>query len=567
MAEEELFEGMEEILEEFERESAEIVEKLDEDLITLEERPDDLELLNQIFRGFHTIKGSSSFLGLAELTDFSHLAEEMLNKLRKKEMQANAQIIDVLLESIDKIKLFLANIGKEKPEKIDVSSTGKKIKELIEGKPVGQDKVKAEAEKKPEREKTISAAKSSSQPTVSQKKKEISPTIRVEVERLDNLLNLVGELVLERNRFFQMTRRFKERFEADPLADDLSSIGTQLDLLTTDLHLGVMKARMLPVGNVFKRFPRQVRDLCREKGKDIDLQISGEETELDKSILELISDPLVHLVRNAVDHGIELLEERKRLGKRPEGTLKLRAYHQGNYIHLEISDDGKGMDPELIKRKAVEKKLITSREAEGLSRREALNLIFTPGFSTAEVVTDVSGRGVGMDVVKTNIEKLNGMVDIETEVDKGTTISIKLPLTLVIVQVLLVKVAEEVFAIPLNSVVNTLSISPEQIYPIGKKEVIRVQGTILPLVRLNQILDSHSRAGEENGSRLHAVVVGVAEQRIALLVNTLLGQQEVVIKSLGDYLGHVPGIGGATIMDDGGVILILDIASLVKNGR
>lgn len=567
MAEEELFEGMEEILEEFERESAEIVEKLDEDLITLEERPDDLELLNQIFRGFHTIKGSSSFLGLAELTDFSHLAEEMLNKLRKKEMQANAQIIDVLLESIDKIKLFLANIGKEKPEKIDVSSTGKKIKELIEGKPVGQDKVKAEAEKKPEREKTISAAKSSSQPTVSQKKKEISPTIRVEVERLDNLLNLVGELVLERNRFFQMTRRFKERFEADPLADDLSSIGTQLDLLTTDLHLGVMKARMLPVGNVFKRFPRQVRDLCREKGKDIDLQISGEETELDKSILELISDPLVHLVRNAVDHGIELLEERKRLGKRPEGTLKLRAYHQGNYIHLEISDDGKGMDPELIKRKAVEKKLITSREAEGLSRREALNLIFTPGFSTAEVVTDVSGRGVGMDVVKTNIEKLNGMVDIETEVDKGTTISIKLPLTLVIVQVLLVKVAEEVFAIPLNSVVNTLSISPEQIYPIGKKEVIRVQGTILPLVRLNQILDSHSRAGEENGSRLHAVVVGVAEQRIALLVNTLLGQQEVVIKSLGDYLGHIPGIGGATIMDDGGVILILDIASLVKNGR
>lgn len=567
MAEEELFEGMEEILEEFERESAEIVEKLDEDLITLEERPDDLELLNQIFRGFHTIKGSSSFLGLAELTDFSHLAEEMLNKLRKKEMQANAQIIDVLLESIDKIKLFLANIGKEKPEKIDVSSTGKKIKELIEGKPVGQDKVKAEAEKKPEREKTISAAKSSSQPTVSQKKKEISPTIRVEVERLDNLLNLVGELVLERNRFFQVTRRFKERFEADPLTDDLLSISTQLDLLTTDLHLGVMKARMLPVGNVFKRFPRQVRDLCREKGKDIDLQISGEETELDKSILELISDPLVHLVRNAVDHGIELLEERKRLGKRPEGTLKLRAYHQGNYIHLEISDDGKGMDPELIKRKAVEKKLITSREAEGLSRREALNLIFTPGFSTAEVVTDVSGRGVGMDVVKTNIEKLNGMVDIETEVDKGTTISIKLPLTLVIVQVLLVKVAEEVFAIPLNSVVNTLSISPEQIYPIGKKEVIRVQGTILPLVRLNQILDSHSRAGEENGSRLHAVVVGVAEQRIALLVNTLLGQQEVVIKSLGDYLGHVPGIGGATIMDDGGVILILDIASLVKNGR
>lgn len=568
MAEEELFDGMEEILEEFMRESAEIVEKLDEDLVVLEEKPDDLELLNQIFRGFHTIKGSSSFLGLAELTDFSHLAEEMLNKLRKKEMQANPQIIDVLLESIDKIRLFLANIGKEKPEKIDVSSTGKKIKELIEGKPVGQDKdkVKAKEERKPEREKTISAAKSSSQPTVSQQKKEISPTIRVEVERLDNLLNLVGELVLERNRFFQVTRRFKERFEADPLTDDLFSISTQLDLLTTDLHLGVMKARMLPVGNVFKRFPRQVRDLCREKGKDIDLQISGEETELDKSILELISDPLVHLVRNAVDHGIELLEERKRLGKRPEGTLKLRAYHQGNYIHLEISDDGKGMDPELIKRKAVDKKLITSREAEGLSRREALNLIFTPGFSTAEVVTDVSGRGVGMDVVKTNIEKLNGMVDIETELGKGTTISIKLPLTLVIVQVLLVKVAEEVFAIPLSSVVKTLSISPEQIYPIGKKEVIRVQGTILPLVRLNQILNSHSRAGEGNGSRLHAVVVGVAEQRIALLVNTLLGQQEVVIKSLGDYLGHVPGIGGATIMDDGGVILILDIASLV-NGR
>lgn len=257
MAEEELFDGMEEILEEFMRESGEIVEKLDEDLVTLEEKPDDLELLNQIFRGFHTIKGSSSFLGLAELTDFSHLAEEMLNKLRKKEIQVNSEIIDVLLESIDKIKLFLANIGKEKPEKIDVSSTGKKIKELIEGKPVGQDKdkIKAKEERKPEREKTISAAKSSSQPTVSQEKKEISPTIRVEVERLDSLLNLVGELVLERNRFFQLTRKLRERLEADSLAEELSSISAQLDLLTTDLHLGVMKARMLPVGNVFKRFP------------------------------------------------------------------------------------------------------------------------------------------------------------------------------------------------------------------------------------------------------------------------------------------------------------------------
>jgi len=566
MAEEELFDGMEEILEEFMRESGEIVEKLDEDLVTLEEKPDDLELLNQIFRGFHTIKGSSSFLGLAELTDFSHLAEEMLNKLRKKEIQVNSEIIDVLLESIDKIKLFLANIGKEKPEKIDVSSTGEKIKELIEGKPVGQDKVKAKEEKKPEREKTISAAKSSSQPTVSQEKKEISPTIRVEVERLDNLLNLVGELVLERNRFFQLTRKLRERLEADSLAEELSSISAQLDLLTTDLHLGIMKARMLPVGNVFKRFPRQVRDLCREKGKDIDLQISGEETELDKSILELISDPLVHLIRNAVDHGIELPEERKRLGKRPGGTLELRAYHEGNYIHLEVSDDGKGMDPEFIKRKAVDKELITFQEAERLSRREALNLIFAPGFSTAEVVTDVSGRGVGMDVVKTNIEKLNGMIDIETEAGKGTTISIKLPLTLVIVQVLLVKVAEEIFAIPLSSVVKTLGISLEQIYSVGRKEVIRVQETILPLVRLDQVFNSGSRAGEENGSRLYAVVVGLAEQRIALLVNSLLGQQEVVIKSLGDYLGYISGVGGATITDDGGVILILDIASLV-NGR
>lgn len=244
----------------------------------------------------------------------------------------------------------------------------------------------------------------------------------------------------------------------------------------------------------------------------------------------------------------------------------MRAYHEGNYIHLEVSDDGKGMDPEFIKRKAVDKELITFQEAERLSRREALNLIFAPGFSTAEVVTDVSGRGVGMDVVKTNIEKLNGMIDIETEAGKGTTISIKLPLTLVIVQVLLVKVAEEIFAIPLSSVVKTLGISLEQIYPIGRKEVIRVQETILPLVRLDQVFNSGSRAGEENGSRLYAVVVGLAEQRIALLVNSLLGQQEVVIKSLGDYLGHIPGVGGATITDDGGVILILDIASLV-NGR
>jgi len=562
----EQFDGMEEIVEEFLKESSEIIERLDQDLVVLEQKPDDLDLLNQIFRSFHTIKGSSSFLSLAQITDFSHLAEEMLNKLRKKEMQASPEVIDVLLESVDKIKLLLANVSKEEPERIDVSSTSKKIKELLEGKPRGEEKTEIKEGVEPAKGKVSSPKELSSPATTPQQKKGISPTIRVEAERLDNLLNLVGELVLEKSRLSQLKGRLGEKFKADPLVEELSSINAQLDLLTTDLHLGVMKTRMLPVGKVFKRFPRQVRDLSRERGKEIDLQISGEETELDKSVLELISDPLVHLIRNAVDHGIELSAERKKLGKPPRGTVKLTAYHQANHIHLEVSDDGKGVDPGFLKKKAVDKGLIIAKEAERLSRREALNLIFAPGFSTAEVTTEVSGRGVGMDVVKTNVEKLNGMIDIETEVGKGTTISIKLPLTLVIIQVLLVSSAEEIFAIPLSSVLRTLSVSPEQVYRIGSKEVIRVEETIFPLIRLNRIFNSHSSVKPENETRLHAVVVGLAEQRIALLVSRLLGQQEVVIKSLGDYLGSISGVGGATIMGDGRVVLILDIASLV-NGK
>jgi two-component system chemotaxis sensor kinase CheA len=393
-------------------------------------------------------------------------------------------------------------------------------------------------------------------------------TIRVDIERLDNVMNLVGELVLARNRLFNISSKLEIKYADDDLSSTLAQVVAGLNLVTTDLQLAVMKTRMQPVKKVFSKFPRMVRDLSRELGKDIELLISGEETELDKSVIEEIGDPLVHLIRNSVDHGVEDKETRKLNGKPERGTIRLGAEHEGNYIIISVIDDGKGMDPAIIKRKAVEKGVIDEKTAASLSDKDALNLIFAPGFSTKDKATEISGRGVGMDVVKTNIQKLNGIIEINSVPGQGSTIILKLPLTVAIIQTLIVGIGDEVFAIPLNSVVETLRIKESTIQTIDKHEVINLRKSVLSLLRLGEEFGvSESAVSSVNAKssdrEIYVVVVALAEKKIGIVVDDLFGQEEVVIKSLGDYQLGYKGISGATITGDGKVVLIIDVASMI----
>ncbi len=393
-------------------------------------------------------------------------------------------------------------------------------------------------------------------------------TIRVDIERLDNVMNLVGELVLARNRLFNISSKLEIKYADDDLSSTLAQVVAGLNLVTTDLQLAVMKTRMQPVKKVFSKFPRMVRDLSRELGKDIELLISGEETELDKSVIEEIGDPLVHLIRNSVDHGVEDKETRKLNGKPERGTIRLGAEHEGNYIIISVIDDGKGMDPSIIKRKAVEKGVIDEKTAASLSDKDALNLIFAPGFSTKDKATEISGRGVGMDVVKTNIQKLNGIIEINSTPGHGSAIILKLPLTVAIIQTLIVGIGDEVFAIPLNSVVETLRIKESTIQTIDKHEVINLRKSVLSLLRLGEefgVTEStvSSINAKSSDREIYVVVVALAEKKIGIVVDDLFGQEEVVIKSLGDYQLGYKGISGATITGDGKVVLIIDVASMI----
>ncbi|MHB1680729.1 MAG: chemotaxis protein CheA [bacterium] len=396
-------------------------------------------------------------------------------------------------------------------------------------------------------------------------------TIRVDVERLDNVMNLVGELVLSRNRIFNIASKLELKYPEDEFTESLMQVVSNLNLITTDLQLAVMKTRMQPVKKVFSKFPRMVRDLSKELGKEIELNIIGEETELDKSVIEEIGDPLVHLIRNSIDHGIEMPEDRIKAGKPKAGLIKLSAEHEGNYIIIGVSDDGKGMDPNILRKKAIEKGLIDEKTAFSISDKDALSLIFAPGFSTKDKVTEISGRGVGMDVVKTNIQKLNGIIDIESEQGKGSDIILKLPLTVAIIQTLIIGIEDEIFAIPLNSVVETLRISESSIQTIDNHEVINLRKSVLSLLRLSEEFSIESASGSVSAGKtkvlsnkeVYVVVVALAEKRIGIVVDTLYGQEEVVIKSLGDYQFGYKGISGATITGDGKVVLIMDIASMI----
>ncbi|PZT47563.1 chemotaxis protein CheA [Helicobacter valdiviensis] len=648
---------MQEILEDFLIEAFEMIEQLDQDLVELENHPDDLDLLNRIFRVAHTIKGSGSFLNFSVLTHLTHHMEDVLNKARHGELTITPDIMDVVLESIDYMKKLLsairdtgsdANTGLEGEiegtiSRLDAISKGEAPSEAKE---IPQEQVattttqaKEEAPQEPEEEldyanmsaeevekeierllnqrqeedkkkreekrargeeldiqapkevqeeaKATQATPSPATPKTQEQPATPKPapkssaskpqeenkapataveqTIRVDVKRLDSLMNLIGELVLGKNRLIKIYNDVEERYEGEKFLEELNQVVASVSMVTTDIQLAVMKTRMLPIGRVFNKFPRMVRDLSRELGKNIDLVISGEETELDKSIVEEIGDPLVHLIRNACDHGIESKEERIAAGKKEQGTVELKAYNEGNHIVVEITDDGKGMNPEVLKAKAVEKGIISEREADTMTDKEAYSLIFKAGFSTAKVVTNVSGRGVGMDVVKTNIEKLNGIIDVESSFGEGTTLKLKIPLTLAIIQSLLVGVQEEFYAIPLASVIETVRISQDEIYTVENKSVLRLRNEVLPLVRLADIFGVDSVF--DNSEQAYVVVIGLAENKIGIIVDFLIGQEEVVIKSLGSYLKGTEGIAGATIRGDGRVTLIVDIAAMMQMAK
>ncbi len=605
---------MQEIIQDFLVETQEILDGLDEKFVELEKRPEDLDLLNAIFRGAHTIKGAAGFLGFTQMVELAHKTESLLNKLRNGEMSVTPPIMDVILQAVDQIKGLLAKIREHDQKPADLSGILACLETAMESgkaagavspapaaqaapaapkaaspppsqpaeKPIGEILV---AEGKITREQLAEALDAQqkapklgeilvqknvvSEEDVSRAVEKqshagagVEQTIRVDTKRLDSVLDLVGELVLGRNRLAKILAQFEGRNGDDPLVTSLGEVSSHINLITTDLQLAVMKTRMQPVRRVFSKFPRMVRDMGRAKGKDIEIQVFGEETELDKSVIEEIGDPLVHLIRNAVDHGIEMPDARQAEGKPRKGTILLSAYHEGNSIIIEIEDDGKGIDHAVIRQKAVEKGVIDRATADRMTEREAVNLIFAAGFSTAEKVSDLSGRGVGMDVVKTNITKLNGTVEINTEVGKGTRMRIRLPLTVAIIQALMVEVGREAFAIPLATVVETIRIGASEIRTVDGREVISLRKAILPLIRLAAEFEIETSGSLE---RYYVVVIAVGEKRFGVVVDRLRGQEEVVIKSVGEYLDTNDGIAGATITGDGKVVLILDMAVMIKN--
>jgi len=610
-----------EILNDFLTETTEMIDGLDQKFVELETQPDNKDLLNEIFRAMHSMKGSAGFLGFTHLVDITHRAESILNKLRQGEMAVVPEIITVILETVDTVKLIMSEIRTSGTDtRIPVEAMSLKLDDILAGKfsrtvsapstpsspaaamalegvntasvpppQLGEilvseglatkeqvfDALTAQA-KQPEPKQALGellvAAKAISEKALDQalQKQEKAPkteedqTIRVETRRLDSVMNLVGELVLGRNRLIKIGGVLEQTHESDPQVRALGETLTQLNLVTTDLQLAVMKTRMLPIKKVMAKLPRMVRDLSQKLGKQVRLETHGEETELDKSVADEIGDPLVHLVRNAIDHGIEMPTERHAARKPSEGLLRIAASQEGNSIVIRIQDDGKGIALSKIKAKALSKGLISEAELATMEPREVVNLVFLPGFSTAEKVTDVSGRGVGMDVVRTNIRKMNGTVEIESEEGKGSLITIKLPLTIAIIQALMVEVERATFAIPLSSVIEAVRISKDEIKTINGREVLHLRDRVLPLLRLAKEFEIPT---DNERDRFYVVVAALGDRRIGVVVDELRSQEEVVIKSIWEYLDSIKGISGATITGEGKVVLILDISELVENAQ
>ncbi|MFI5303794.1 MAG: chemotaxis protein CheW [Nitrospiria bacterium] len=581
-----------EILNDFLVECSEGLGKLDQDFVILEKEPANTALIGSIFRTIHTIKGTCGFLGLPKLENVAHGAENVLSRMRDGKMPVTPETITILLEAVDNIKEIMSHIElkKKEPEK-NYDFIRQKLDTLLSGQSntlpslvrnavlnaTAEHPVSPEVENNsvpipalalPVQSKSETVKEDQTNVSVEKSHNVVESTIRVNIDILDKLMNLVGELVLARN---QLVQRVRDR-------DDMIYAGSaqRLNLVTTELQDAVMKTRMQPIKNVWDKFPRVVRDLAKSQGKEVDLVMEGAETELDRTLLEAIKDPLTHMVRNTVDHGIETPEIRRERGKPAKGTLHLKAYHGGGQIIVEIKDDGGGINVEKVKKKAVEKGLVSQDRADSMSDREALDLIFLPGLSTAEKVTNVSGRGVGMDVVKTNIEKIGGALDISSQLGKGMTLGITIPLTLAIIPALMVTSKKEFFAIPQASLIELVMVneqSGEKIEMIHGSEFFRLRGNLLSLIRLDRLfnlkgeMDNSECQTTPSKRTTNIVVLGNEASRFGLIVDDVNDSQEIVVKPLSRNLKKIPVFAGATILGNGRVSLILDATGIAMEGK
>jgi len=620
---------LDDLTKEFLVESNENLDQLDRDLVALETDPTSHEILSRIFRAIHTIKGTTGFLGFSKLESVAHAGENLLSKLRDGVLTLNPEITSALLATVDAVREMLASIeatGQDgdrdhtaliqrltalqaaspaaaaplQPVAATVPPPAKAVadahpaleaatleREAPEAKPIGEiliagghataDQVAGAIEQQmdgdPRHVGEILVEQGVVKPAevveALQTQKEVrasalsSSNIRVDVAQLDKLMNLVGELVLARNQILQFSAA----------QQDAAFLGTtqRLNLITTELQEGVMKTRMQPIDNIWNKFPRVVRDLATSCGKRIRVEMEGKETELDKTLIEAIKDPLTHIVRNSADHGIERPEQREAQGKPAEGRLFLRAHHEGGQVNIEISDDGAGIPVDRVKRKAVDRGLITPEQAARMSEREALSLIFLPGLSTAEKVTNVSGRGVGMDVVKTNLEKIGGTVDIQSQPGKGTTLKIKIPLTLAIIPALIVTSAGDYYAIPQISLLELVRLEGDEarkgIESIHGAPVYRLRGNLLPLAYLDHELGLRTESGSAEQDVVNIVVLQADDRQFGLIVDEVNDTEEIVVKPLGKQLKGITVFSGATIMGDGRVALILDVLGLAHRAK
>ncbi len=581
-----------ELVQSFVEESLEHLADIEQELLQIEEQAPEIDpdLVNKVFRAIHSVKGAAGFLGLTQINQLAHAAEHVLDLVRNGQLVPQSQVIDVLLRAADRLTEMIQNVEESKQYEIQylveqlhqVAAGGQPSAEPQEHAPPPEQtsenhqQAAAENEPSPRQEPSRASGPQPAQPpapngrAAASEKRPAAPvaetSLRVPVQVLDRLMNLAGELVLSRNQLLQTLDT--------SLVQGSGAIVAGLDRVTSELQEAVMQTRLQPLGNVLGRFGRVVRDLARKLGKQCQLVITGKEVEVDKSIIEAISDPLTHLVRNALDHGIEPPEERTAAGKPPEGRLELRAYHQAGKVCLDVVDDGRGIAPERLKEKALARGLITREQAEAMSRREALQLIFAPGFSTAEQVTDVSGRGVGMDVVRSNIERLGGTVEVESRLGQGTTVHITLPLTLAIIPSLIVRCGSQRFAVPQVNIVELVRICArehrERIGQVKGAPVLRLRGALLPLVHLQEVLWNQpvplpGKAPAEGPTNV--LVLESGQQRYGLVVDGLEDSQEIVVKPLGQHLKGTPCLAGATILGDGHVALILDVAGIAAHAH
>jgi two-component system chemotaxis sensor kinase CheA len=606
------FAGMEDLLQDFLQEASDLLSDVDNKLVDLEKMPDDRGLLNDIFRGFHTIKGGAGFLNASELVTLCHRTENLFDKLRNGELHLTPELMDLIMTATRGVRDMFGDLsasvmpqaaaptlisaleaaarGEGVPDASAPATPPAAVKEsgpdwealhaAVSGKPQAvTGEVLARDTNNPNDPNntneearnvtpapTRAAAPSGKSPAASPRssarrveEKSRETTIRVDTSRLDQVLNLSGEIGLTKNRLTSLRADILAGKNDSDTLHALDQAVSQLDLLVSDLQNSVMKTRMQPIGRLFQKYPRIARDLARQLGKDVELVLAGEETEVDKTMIEDLSDPLIHLIRNAVDHGVEDPGERAAAGKPAKSLVRLEARQEGDHIVLIVADDGRGMVADRIRAKAVEKGLITEEEANTLDDRQSFNLILLPGFSTKTEISDVSGRGVGMDVVKTNIQKLNGSIEIRSEPGKGSVFLISLPLTLAILPVLLVLLEDQPFALPLSLVREILPIDRENVQEVGGKSTLVVRGEILPVISLSSLLGWPQSRYPEYG-----VFMQTADRSFILGVDSFAGRDDAVIKSLEDFRPH--GVAGVTTLSNGQIVLILDMKELLSDG-